>query len=59
MDELASLTDEQIREEQRELAASARMTIAEAYAALDRGDFHGTILASKLKALRFLLGGRK
>lgn len=50
------ITEEEIRTQQKELADRQGCTVAEVYSRLDAGDFHGTILASKLHMLRFLLG---
>lgn len=49
-------TEEEIRAKQEALAARKGMSVSKAYEALDRGDFHGTILESRLHMLRFLLG---
>jgi predicted transcriptional regulator len=50
------VTESTIREHQLKLAESKGLTVKEIYACLDRGDYQGTILASKLHSLRFLLG---
>jgi hypothetical protein len=50
------LSEQQIRDQQRQLAARKGLGVAEAYARLDRGEFRGTILESELSMLRFLLG---
>jgi len=49
-------TTEEIHEQQRALAARVGMSVDEAYAAMKRGEFHGTILESRLRMLAFLLG---
>jgi hypothetical protein len=50
------LSEQQIRDEQRQLAGRKGLSVRDAYARLDRGEFRGTILESKLSMLRFLLG---
>lgn len=49
-------TEQDIREQQRALAALKHLSVVDAYAALDRGEFRGTIFESELSMLRFLLG---
>lgn len=49
-------TEDDIRERQRALAALKKLSVEDAYAAMDRGEFHGTIFESELSMLRFLLG---
>lgn len=49
-------TIEDILSQQEELAKRVNMTVTKVYEAIDRGDFHGTILQSRLHMLRFLLG---
>lgn len=53
------LTDDQIRERQQQLAnrIAPGTTITQAYEAIDRGDYRGTILEAKLKSLRWLMEG--
>jgi hypothetical protein len=48
-------TEQDIRAQQRELAALKHLSVEDAYAALDRGEFHGTIFESELSMLRFML----
>jgi DNA-binding Lrp family transcriptional regulator len=50
------ITEEEVRAQQQELADRVGCSIAEVYQRMDAGEFHGTILASKLSMLRFLLG---
>jgi hypothetical protein len=49
-------TEQDLRDQQRALAALKNISVPEAYAALDRGEFRGTIFESELSMLRFLLG---
>lgn len=49
-------SEAEIRDRQRELAALKNLTVDEAYRALARGEFRGTIMESELSMLRFLLG---
>lgn len=49
------LTEQDIRERMKALSEHAGMSVEDAYLALDRGEFEGTILESKLSGLRFLL----
>jgi len=48
--------EDELRAEREGLAERVGMTVAEVNAALERGDFKGTILESKWKSIAFLLG---
>jgi hypothetical protein len=50
------ITEAEIRAAQEAIAARYGMTVAEAYAALKEEPLRGTIAASHLSMLRFLLG---
>ena len=51
------LSEHDLRDRMAALASKAGLSVDQAYQRLDRGEFRGTILESKLSSLRFLLEG--
>ncbi len=51
------LTDEDIRQEQQEVADKLGVSIEEAYKMMDNGELKGTIKEAQLHMLRFLTEG--
>ena len=52
----SEITEAEIRAEQESLAARKGCTVSELYDRDARGEYHGTILSTRLHMLRFLLG---
>jgi hypothetical protein len=54
--EETEITEAEIRAEQQALASQKGITVKKLYSRMARGDYHGTILESRLHMLRFMLG---